>query len=351
MAGRDPEVILQKKLAELEKQLAEQTSRNNAAMDTLRQSVTDLQSLTSQYEDQLKDKDSISGGKFADLHTRRVEWTIDDFHKKSANLMKGDSLWSPRFNAMGMKDLQLEFFPKGREKTTFEGFCSLFLWCPSGSKLKYQLWVGSYVRAPDEDGYTGRIGHGHSNFCPLEPEIDQVQDCITVGVNFVSVSTVTTEANGKDGVLRLVPTTMESLLAKEADVMAQKTVSKVTWRIPNVKQKMDSLPKGASMWSDLFTAAGIREILLEFYPNGSTNTTKEGYCAFYIRCPEGVSMVVTLFVGTVKKGPIKTTFDNLTGKGLPDFCSITDQINSDGSIDVGIELQAQPNKTLTLTTE
>merc|ERR1719486_51514 len=141
---------------------------------------------------------------------------------------------------------------------------------------------------------------------------------------------------------------MESLLAKEADVMAQKTVSKVTWRIPNVKQKMDSLPKGASMWSDLFTAAGIREILLEFYPNGSTNTTKEGYCAFYIRCPEGVSMVVTLFVGKVKKGPIKTTFDSLTGKGLPDFCTLQDQIDQDGNLEVGIELQNQPSRTLSL---
>merc|ERR1719486_78440 len=144
---------------------------------------------------------------------------------------------------------------------------------------------------------------------------------------------------------------MESLLAKEADVMAQKTVSKVVWQIERISEKIKNFPRGSSMWSKVFTAAGIREILLEFYPNGSTNTTKDGYCAFYIRCPEGVSMVVTLFVGKVKKGPIKTTFDSLTGKGLPDFCTLQDQINEDGSVDVGIELQSTPNKELKLITE
>merc|ERR1712232_1154006 len=111
-------------------------------------------------------------------------------------------------------------------------------------------------------------------------------------------------------------------------------------RIEKVSERVGQLPRGASMWSRLFSAGGIREILLEFYPNGSTNTTKDGFCAFYIRCPEGVSMIVTLFVGKVRKGPIKTNFDSLTGKGLPDFCLLQDEIDrEDDSVEVGIELQ------------
>merc|ERR1719316_2550757 len=141
------------------------------------------------------------------------------------------------------------------------------------------------------------------------------------------------------------------MIKKEAEVLQNRNVSKVNWRITKVAERLKHLPRGASMWTRLFTAAGIREMLLEFYPNGSTNTTKDGYCAFYIRCPEGVSVVVTLFVGNVRKGPIKTTFDSLTGKGLPDFCMLQDQINEDGSVDVGIELQSTPNKELKLITE
>jgi len=115
-----------------------------------------------------------------------------------------------------------------------------------------------------------------------------------------------------------------------------------------MSERIAKLPRGSSMWSQIFTAAGIRDILLEFYPSGSANTTKEGYCAFYIKCPEGVSMIVTLFVGGVRKGPIKTSFDSLTGKGLPDFCALKDQIDSEDTVEVGIELQNNPSSTLYL---
>jgi len=243
-----------------------------------------------------------------------------------------------------MQDLQLEFFPRGREKTSFEGFCSLFLWCPSGTKIKYQLRVGSFLRAPDEDEYSGRIGHGHSNFCPLEPEVDAEKNSLTVGVEFLEV-VQTSVVCGKG--LKLVSTPLDEMVAQQAEMIYNRNVAKVVWKITNVRERIARLQRGSSMWSKLFTAAGIRDILLEFYPNGSTNTTKDGWCAFYIRCPEGVSMIVTLIVGSVKKGPIKTTFDSLTGKGLPDFCLLQDQIQ-DNCVEVGIELQNQPLKTLTL---
>jgi len=341
---------LQRKLDDLQRQLDDQTRRQQDEVDGLKKSIGDLQALTASYEETSKKNDVVSGGTYADLHTRRAQWTIDGFSARASSMAKGDSIWSAKFNAMGMKDLQLEFFPMGREKTTFEGFCSLFLWCPNGSKIRYQLWVGDFVRAPDEDTYNGRIGHGHSNFCPLKPEIDEKNDSIIVGVSFIQALPCPTESPGEKGTLRLIPTCIESMVAKEAEVMSNKNVAKVTWRINKVSERLKTLPRGASMWSDVFTAGGIREILLEFYPNGSTNTTKEGYCAFYIRCPEGVSMIVTLFVGKVKKGPIKTTFDSMTGKGLPDFCLIADEIEDD-TLEVGIEVANQPSKTLSLVTE
>ena len=40
------------------------------------------------------------------------------------------------------------------------------------------------------------------------------------------------------------------------------------------------MPRGAgsSLFSPLFTAAGVRDILFEFYPNGSAVTASEGFC-------------------------------------------------------------------------
>lgn len=339
---------LQQKVSELETQLAEQAKRHAAELESLQKVVTDLQALTTSLEEQGKRNDIVSGGSNADVFTRQVEWTIDNFSDRVSKISKGESIWSPKFSAAGMQGLLLEFFPKGREKTTFDGFCSLFLWCPNGTKLKYQLRVGCFHRAPDEDEYTGRIGHGHSNFCPLQPEVETEKDCITVGVTFIEVRTAEGTVSGEHGTLRLLPTSLDAVVRKEAEVLQNRNIAKVVWRITRVEDRLKHLPRGASMWTRLFSAAGIRDMLMEFYPNGSTNTTKDGYCAFYIRCPEGVSLIVTLFVGGVKKGPIKTTFDSLTGKGLPDFCNLQDQIDQDGNLEVGIELQNQPSRTLSL---
>jgi len=339
---------LQTKVAQLETQLADQARRQQSELESMRTVISDLQAMTTSLEEQSKRNEVISGGPNSDVFTRHVDWTIPSFSKKAAGLAKGESIWSSKFNAAGMQGLMLEFFPMGREKTTFDGFCSLFLWGPDGAKLKYQLRVGSFYRAPDEDEYTGRIGHGHSNFCPVDPEIDTVNDSITVGVHFIEVRTAEGKVSTETGTLRLLATPLEAIVQKQAEVMQNRNVSKVSWRITRVADRLKHLPRGASMWTRLFTAAGIREMLLEFYPNGSTNTTKDGFCAFYIRCPEGVSVIVTLFVGDVRKGPIKTTFDSQAGKGLPDFCLLSEHISEDGSLEVGIELQNQSSKTLSL---
>jgi len=344
---------LQAKVENFETQLAEQAERHQLELESTRTVITDLQAVVAALEESSKRNDVISGGPNSDVFTRHVDWTINNFSQQAAERGKGYSMWSPYFNAAGLQGVRLEFFPNGREHTSFDGFCSLFLWVPQGTKLKYQLRVGSFFRAPDEDVYDTKIGHGHSNFSPLEPEIDKKNDSITLGVNFIEVSNtaaseMSPSAETSTGSLKLLTAPLESIVQREAEVLQNRSVQKVSWKITRVSERLKHLPRGASMWTRLFTAAGIREMLLEFYPNGSTNTTKDGFCAFYIRCPEGVSMIVTLFVGGVRKGPIKTTFDSLTGKGLPDFCLLEEQVSVDDTLEVGLELQNQPNKTLQL---
>lgn len=337
-------VALQNRIKTLEERLSAKESQHARELQKLSDEVAKLRRLAQELEEQNQSLDVVGRTSTADHFTRRVEWTISEFSSKEADMSKGQSLWSPKFRAAGMESLQLEFFPKGREKTTFDGFCSLFLWCPSGTRIKYQLWVGSFLRAPDEDEYTGRIGHGHSNFCPVDPEVDRASDSIRVGVDFLEVAR--DECISGRGI-QLIGTSLEAMVAREVAIIQNRSVNKAVWKIKKISDRLQQFPRGSSMWSQLFTGAGIREILLEFYPNGSTNTTKEGFCAFYIRCPEGVSMIVTLFVGKVRKGPIKTTFDSLTGKGLPDFCPVHDEIDSlEDSLEVGIEFQNQPSKTL-----
>lgn len=339
---------LQRKVSELEVQLATQANQHSLELQNLQTELDQLHRLVREFEQQSLKTETIDGTP-ADVFTRRAEWTIDNFSEKEQATAKGGSLWSPKFRAAGLDGLQLEFFPKGREKTTFPGFCSLFLWCPARTKVKYQLWVGSFQRAPEEDSYSDHIGHGHSDFCPLKPEIDVENDSLTVGVTFYEVSQIRRTPDTGREALRLYSTPLHAMVVREAEVVENRNVNKVIWNIENISERVKEFPRGASIWSKVFTACGIREILLEFYPNGSSNTTKDGFCAFYMRCPQGVQLMVTLHVGKVKKGPIKTKFEGCAGKGLPDFCLLQDQINQEqDTLEVGIVLQNEPSTTLIL---
>jgi len=332
----DGVIELQQQVADLSKKLEEQEARQSKELAKLQGDLQELRGVAQTVERRSSSSNFV----------RKVEWTISDFAEQKVKVSKGSSTWSPRFDAAGVAGLQLEFFPNGREKTTFDGFCSLFLWCPSGWRVKYQLFVGSFLRAPDVDEFPDSIGHGHSNFCPIAPEVDTENDRVVIGVVFLEVSELSPPLASP---IRLVSRPVEAMVNREADVVANKSVNKVIWKVTNASKRIAQLPRGASMYSPLFTAAGIREVLLEFYPNGSTQTQKDGYRAFYVRCTPGASMVITLFVGKSRKGPIKTTFDGLAGKGLPEFCLLSEQLNAeDDSVQVGIELQSQHSGTLQL---
>merc|ERR550514_1402175 len=281
------------------------------------------------------------------MFVRRVEWTVDDLKNKLAKHPKGESIWSPEFAAAGIKGMQLEFLPNGRETTHLEGFCSLFLWCPASTKIRYQLWVGNHLRAPDEDEYDGRMGHGHSNFCNLSAEWEGDCEKVTVGVDILEALSHDENVPKE---LKLIQTSLSDIVKKEMAVWTNKDMSRAEWRIENISKRMSSCPRGASLYSPLFTIGGVKNVLLEFYPNGSQNTKKDGFCAYYLRGPENTMVTVTLFVGNFKKGPISTTFDGVTGKGLPEFCEVEKEIDAaTDSLLVGIELKLNQDKATTMT--
>jgi len=332
---------LEAKVADLASELKKRTDTEKG----LKKEIADLSTQVTRLERggpsrQTGGFNKLGGTGDVNVDVKRVEWTIPNIEDKTAKTQKGESLWSQEFGAMGIHGIQLEFFPNGRESTTITGFCSLFLWCPSGTKIKYQLSVGNHLRAPDEDTYDGRMGHGHSNFCNLHSEIKD--DTVSVAVDILDLERAQS-GDHASGTLKVVSGFTKWQVRKEAELMQNKTIERVEWKLTNISQKLKNLPRGSSIYSQLFSAAGIGEILLEFYPNGSQNTTKDGFCAYYIRCPEGTSIVVTLFVGNYKKGPIAAAFDGSAGKGLPDFCELEKEIKeSDDSVVVGLHIQ-NPN--------
>ena len=276
----------------------------------------------------------VSAGLEADVFCTKVEWKICDMKNKVKEFPKGQSLWSPEFSAAGLGDLQLEFYPCGRESASMEGFCSLFLWCPENTNIKYELSVGSHRRAADDDVYETRMGHGHSNFCLLSSEVDPANDSVTVGLEILEVRKDINFGHG----LRVFRPSLSQAMERHLAVVANRHIGRVEWKIPNIANRLKNVPRGASMYSPVFSVAGIRDMMIEFYPNGNANTVKDGFCSLYLRCPEGTQIFVTLSVGDIKKGPISVRFEGSSGKGLPDFCLLAPQI-TDGAVTVAIEVR------------
>lgn len=286
-----------------------------------------------------KEKDQAVSPVLDDTWTRHIEWEIDRCSERFRTMGKNESLYSPEFTVLGFQGVKLEFFPSGRDSTNIEGFCSLFLWCPPGVRVKYQLRVGEYTGPPDEDDYTSRMGHGHSNFCLLAAQINEKTDTLTVGIDILSIAG-TQEVTGVRECIKLYKSSPEKLLDVEAKILRNRDVDSVEWTIKNIRKRIREVPRGLALCSPLFSAAGVPEMLMEFYPNGIKGSTKEGFCGFYLRCPSGTSLIITLYVASSHKGPIKTDFDGHSAKGLPEFCLLKEQLADDQEdLVVGIKLR------------
>ncbi|CAJ1444899.1 unnamed protein product [Effrenium voratum] len=274
-------------------------------------------------------------GRLDPAYVRRVEWKLTNCRQSFRPLQRGDCLWSEEFSASCISNMKFEFFPQGRDNSR-PGFCALFLWCPGNVRLKYRLQVGKHS-SWDEDVYDKWMGHGHSNFCSLQAQIDE-QDCLIIGVEFLEVE-VTKHVGG----LRMVNEGVYKLLSEEAAVLTNRDITTVEWMIRDIKRRIKDVPTGQCVCSPTFSVVGVRNMHLEFYPNGLQGSTP-GYCGLYLRCPTAntgkFTLILTLTVGSATRGPCKTDLDGVSAKGLPEFCHLEQQI-SDGKEDLEVRIKVQ----------
>merc|ERR1711972_910109 len=136
---------------------------------------------------------------------------------------------------------------------------------------------------------------------------------------------VFTEPPHSDMALRFFTESPEAAIAREASVLHNRDTSVIKFIVKDVRRRAKEVDKGQAICSPLFSIVGVRNALLEFYPNGLQDA-KEGYCGLYMRCAKDTELLLTLFVGKCRKGPIKAEFSGSVAKGLPEFCKLEDQL-------------------------
>jgi hypothetical protein len=122
---------------------------------------------------------------------RRIEWRLDNASLLRRCFPEGQSLCSTKFEAAGVGNLQLVFYPSGYQGAK-EGYCSYFLCCPGGSALKCWLLAGNQRREAklvlEEAGFFGR-----TNFCRFDSCVEPADDSLLLVLEIDEAQASTTE--------------------------------------------------------------------------------------------------------------------------------------------------------------
>lgn len=121
---------------------------------------------------------------------RRIEWRLEKGSTLRSYFPEGESLCSTKFEAAGVGDMQLVFYPSGYAGAK-EGYCSFFLHCPGGSALRCWLVAGKQSREAklcfEEAGFFGR-----TNFCRFESCVE-ADDSVMLVLEIDEAQATTTE--------------------------------------------------------------------------------------------------------------------------------------------------------------
>jgi len=111
---------------------------------------------------------------------RRIEWRVEQASALRRYFPEGECLSSTPFEAAGVDNLQMIFYPSGYTGAK-EGFCSFFLHCPAGCFMRCWLSIGKQRREVrvtfDKPGYYGR-----SNFCRYDFGVNSADDSILLSL-------------------------------------------------------------------------------------------------------------------------------------------------------------------------
>jgi len=220
----------------------------------------------------------------------QVDWSLED--KDCGKYTKGEYMWSPKFELLGIPGLRLAFFPQGDEDAR-EGHTSVYFYAPAGPKLKVRVTVDETSRAfPELKDFSE--GAGWSSFSITKPSFSRVS---------VEISDIEWQRAG--GI------TQRGLLA-----VGPLPGSTADWSVDGYD--FSDYNQGDYLKSPSFSLLGIPGMTFLFYPRGH-ESAEEGRSSLYLCAKQGPKMNVKL-----------TVDDNIHETGMCDFSKMCI-----GSLNVG----------------
>eukprot|EP00416_Gambierdiscus_australes_P013283 CAMPEP_0171135954 /NCGR_PEP_ID=MMETSP0766_2-20121228/130658_1 /TAXON_ID=439317 /ORGANISM="Gambierdiscus australes, Strain CAWD 149" /LENGTH=745 /DNA_ID=CAMNT_0011599471 /DNA_START=12 /DNA_END=2249 /DNA_ORIENTATION=+ len=351
------------KLGQLEDELKElQQSSKAQAESVQRRALTELHELRDEAEtrlsqldtETLKLRDAVT--EVENLSTRRVDWVIKNVSHRLRPSTPGSkvslhtSWFSPKFNMAGAHGLQLEFqlFRPSDPPVEGEsvGDCAVFLWACKGTSLMYKLYIGKKV-ATLEKVFNGRVPYGTKRLCFLKDQINREDDSLRVSVEILEtvrelehpvkpppppedIDEREAAVQPLEGMVifrRHVNNRIVDQVKKEVEIMRSRMVRRIEWRVEQASLLRRCFPNGESMCSAPFSAAGIENMQMMFYPSGYGGCS-DGFCSVYLWAPAGTTLKCSLWAGNQRRDA-SHYFEEPGAFGRTNFCRFESAVDVD----------------------
>jgi len=119
--------------------------------------------------------------------------------------------------------------------------------------------------------------------------------------------------------------------------------ARVEWKVCRAQKRAKELKKPLAVKSPTFSLRGLREVQLEFFPEG-THTSPDGKAILRVYFPKGVHLRYQCWIGFATEGPMEVkpgTMQAKPGGGLSADMMVDEwrnQIQDDGSLPVVLEV-------------
>lgn len=352
---------LQRELAELRAEMRTVDTRLSGSIAQVAQGVAAAGAAQASLEGRLVAAERRTGQlrkeaeELERLPTRRVDLVV----RRASRLLQGtqDRGWiSPGFGAGGCPDLRLELRLAATPSLEEEGRgdWSLLLWGRKGFHARVKLHFGTFCQELDHcfDQGTPCVMEG----CRLQDALDASDDTLRLGVEVLEGYSL---AEGAPLALRAAPrpeadpadeqdelampaltgsfffyryhcpTAMERIhmLEAEWEQLRSRIVGRVEWRIEQATMLQQCFARGACLCSATFSAAGLSDLQLVFYPSGDKET-RELYCGLFLHAPGQEAVQCWLSIGKQRR-------EALGARDRPGFFGRSNFCLFEGSVDKG----------------
>lgn len=124
-------------------------------------------------------------------------------------------------------------------------------------------------------------------------------------------------------------------LEKRLQIIENREVESVLWRIENAEQMRGKYIKGQYISSPQFAACGLDGFSFHFYPRGD-DFSEEGYCSLFFHIPTNARIKRTLFMGRSRHGPEEA--EGLKNAGVSEMGVLSNEIDrATGSLVLGVD--------------